>query len=542
MKKTAHPLKGIRSSWRDDGLYLGLLSIASLLLRLPGMWESLWYDEVCYTSVFFQSGRQQDILFRDVHPPLYTSLLMGWEALLGDGEAVVRLPSLLFGLASLWVMFAVVKHSFGRRIAWLATGLLALSPVHIWYSHEAKNNMLLLLLTLVTVFWLQRAWAADRTRDWILFTISALAALWTNVFAAWAVAAFFLWLLVQAARGDKDSRWHRVLASGAAVFFGWLPFVWLAFSHAGLLARSYLRPFGFANIYYLFLIYLPHGNTLRTLSPYEPMISLWKQPWWLFSVEGFYLALMAAGAREWLRRWRMNPAPRTENGSSGRAAIELYAMYLAAPPVLVMAASWFYPGLFIERSMILLLPPVLALMACGVMSVHSRTWRGVLLAALVLLCGGALYNLYVGKADSWTVYKQKPDWRGAARYLAGESQAAGGRIFILHTTPGETLDYSYGRFLKVEAGPAAANMPAKLPHGLMVDYEDAKFAGLMKQFGVERVYLIHELTWSQHVARILASLRSSASFSEEGGAHFKDIDIYRFRVSRGGSGIMQSSN
>jgi hypothetical protein len=46
-----------KSWWSQDGPYLGLLLVASSLLRWPRLTESLWYDEVCYTSVFFDSAR-----------------------------------------------------------------------------------------------------------------------------------------------------------------------------------------------------------------------------------------------------------------------------------------------------------------------------------------------------------------------------------------------------------------------------------------------------------------------------------------------------
>ena len=158
---------GLRSTLRPNRLIFPfLLLAAALLVRLPNFNESLWWDEVWYTYMQLNPSSINRVLFHDVHPPLYPLLMLGWIELFGDSEIAVRLPSLFFGLASLGVIFALARSWFNRRIAFLATILIALSPVHIWYSQEAKNNMLLLLLTVLTLYGLQQAWAEDR---WQLF-------------------------------------------------------------------------------------------------------------------------------------------------------------------------------------------------------------------------------------------------------------------------------------------------------------------------------------------------------------------------------------
>jgi 4-amino-4-deoxy-L-arabinose transferase-like glycosyltransferase len=517
--------------WAKDGSLLGLMLLASLLLRLPNLTESLWYDEVCYTSVFFKSNLLQNILFRDVHPLLYPLLMLLWEKAFGDAELIVRLPSLLFGLASIAMLFIVVKRWFDRKTAWLATGLLALSPVHIWYSHEAKNNMLLLLMTLVTVYRLQIAWTENRPRNWLLFVVSALTALWTNVFALWIVCALFMWLGIQVLREGGRSRMCSIGISGAAVFLGWLPFVWMSLSHADLLARSYLRPFTLVDAYYLFLIYLSHGNTLRTISPYKAINEMLAQPWWFFLFDAFFLALLVAGLRAWRRQWLAGSTRAALGEVPGRAKIELLSLYLLIPPLALMAASRVYAQLYIERSMIILLPPVVVLMACGVAAWRSPLLRRITLALLLLLNSWALLNLYVTKSDTWTVYKQNPDWRSAARYFGNEILNSNGNMFILTTTPGEALDYSYSRFLKSEMKQMAGNLPATLPHGRMDIYDEKKFIAFLARFGFTRFYLIHELTWSQNFESLLRSLQGSPAFEASGKAGFKDLDIYQFRVN-----------
>jgi uncharacterized membrane protein len=508
---------------------MALLLSGALLLRLPHLTESLWYDEIWYTSIFLRSSRLKDVLFQDVHPPLYAILMWIWTGLFGDSELAVRLPSLIFGLASIPLVFVLARRWFGRKTAWLASGLLAASPVHIWYSHETKNNMLLLLLTLATVYFLQKAWRENRPRHWILFAGSALAALWTNVFAVWVVCALFFWLLLQLFRKDGYRRMRAVILSGVAVSLGWLPFVWLSLTHMDELKRVYLRPFTPAQMYSLFLIYLSHGNTLRTISPYEPLRTIFSQPKALFLLEAFFLLLMGAGIRCWTQGWKAGTRPPGGKDLDSPAKGQMMLSYLLLPPILVMAASLAYRNLYIERSMIFLLPPFVILVSCGVMIWRSPLLRRALLSILLLLNGWALVNLYTVKADTWTVYKPNPDWRSAAAWLAREVRS-NRNIFILHTAPGEALDYSYKRVRESLPGNEALLLPKVLPHGRMGEYDEERFLAFLREYRLERIYLIHERTWSLNFQSLLKSLEGCPRLAPSGEAGFKDLDIYRFQV------------
>ena len=255
--------------WSSRLIFPFLLLLVALLVRLPNFNESLWYDEVWYTSMRLNPSSINRVLFHDVHPPLYPLLMLGWIELFGDSEIAVRLPSLVFGLASLGVIFALARSWFNRRIAFLATILMALSSVHIWYSQEAKNNMLLLLLTALTVY-VQQAWAKDRRQYWLLFIVAAVLALWTNHFSLWVIFSAFLWLWLKVLweRGRPRLKW--AVMSSVVVALCYLPTALLTLFQLNDLGRSYLRPFTLGEVYKLFLIYLSHGNTLRAMFPWAP--------------------------------------------------------------------------------------------------------------------------------------------------------------------------------------------------------------------------------------------------------------------------------
>jgi dolichyl-phosphate-mannose--protein O-mannosyl transferase len=69
------------------------------------------------------------------------------------GYRLARWTSVLFGAASLVLVFAVGCRLFSREVAMLAAFFLALSPWFITISATFKPDSLLVLLTLVTFWW-----------------------------------------------------------------------------------------------------------------------------------------------------------------------------------------------------------------------------------------------------------------------------------------------------------------------------------------------------------------------------------------------------
>ncbi len=141
-----------RGAWSALAAALGL----GLLVRLMriGVREA-WLDEAC-TALFAGSsdlGTLIESLRLDSNPPLYYILMYGWTTLFGTGEAALRFPSLIGGLALIVLLFMGVRELNGGRLAaGLAAGLGALSPLLVYYSVEARAYTL--LWTLATGVWL----------------------------------------------------------------------------------------------------------------------------------------------------------------------------------------------------------------------------------------------------------------------------------------------------------------------------------------------------------------------------------------------------
>ena len=132
-----------------------LILIAGLILRLFKLDQSLWLDEAINVT-FVRNLNLKSLIFDysvgDFHPPLYHILMRGWILLFGTSEIAVRLPSVILGLATVYVTYLIAKKLFENKTALISATLIATSPLHIYYSQEARMYMLAAFFTSLSVY------------------------------------------------------------------------------------------------------------------------------------------------------------------------------------------------------------------------------------------------------------------------------------------------------------------------------------------------------------------------------------------------------
>jgi 4-amino-4-deoxy-L-arabinose transferase-like glycosyltransferase len=141
--------------------------------------ESLWYDEVgsidqatrSLPSLFF--GFLQD-------PPLYPFLLRYWIKLFGLSEVSLRLPSVIISVLSVVLAFRIARLLFNKTVAFFTISLMTVSPLHIFYSQEARYYMLSFFLVLLSVYIFLILLRSDSKKHYYLLTIVNIANLYAN--------------------------------------------------------------------------------------------------------------------------------------------------------------------------------------------------------------------------------------------------------------------------------------------------------------------------------------------------------------------------
>ena len=87
--------------------------------------------------------------------------------LLSEDEAVVRVPALVAGIATIPAVWWTGVPLVGRRAALLAAGLVAVSPALVGWSVYGRGYALAVLLATLSFGCLARALGRDRQRLWI---------------------------------------------------------------------------------------------------------------------------------------------------------------------------------------------------------------------------------------------------------------------------------------------------------------------------------------------------------------------------------------
>ena len=370
--------------------------------------QSLWLDEVL--TVRNAVLPLERILFDPAvdrnFPPLHGALVHLFIRLFGSGEAAVRLPSVLVGTISIPFMFGVVRFWQGPAIGLLAAGLLAISPLHVWYSQEARPYALLLVLALASMWFAQRL--LQRPTDQLFqigLVLSASATLYCHLLALpflLFLAAYTLW------SARPPDRW-RVLTLfglvGALIapqlyqFWGSPPPVSANDNYSFNPAHLGYTVWAFGTGYSLGPTLLELRGGLAALGGHLPI---------MIPVLCGLGALLSLGARE---LWRRN-----------RRILWTMGAWLGFPLAFAVLGSVFSTHPFNVRYVLLSLPPFLLLLAMGVQHRPERLARLTALGFLALVSLGALRNYYVRPEY------QREDNRGGTAFL--NAHAGPGELVI----------------------------------------------------------------------------------------------------------------
>jgi len=229
-------MKGFRtyldkpSSWLVDRLALMALVFLALVVRFHGITvPAIWYDEAFSVLLAkYDLGQICSITARDLHPPFYYVVLHYWMIFFGDSALAVRSLSVMADVGAVLLGIKLMSLVATRRATWMAALLLALLPISVRYSQEARMYTLLgfwlMGATVALVCWVKQP---EKKRFPIIYVLLMSAAFYTHYFAALCMLThwFYWWW-------GRPGKYQTVLpvrpwilANGAIMmlFVPWLP-------------------------------------------------------------------------------------------------------------------------------------------------------------------------------------------------------------------------------------------------------------------------------------------------------------------------------
>jgi 4-amino-4-deoxy-L-arabinose transferase-like glycosyltransferase len=212
-----------------ESIAVGLLTGLAFALRVRGIGEGLYHDEL-YTYAETHGRDFAGMWHVVVHglpgasiektPPLY--FVLAWLASkLGSPETTIRLPSILFGTATVPLVFLLGRRTVGRGAALFGAAFIALSPFAIWYGIEARAYAGVMCLSALSALVLLKALDERRARWWVAWAVVGAALLYTHYTGALVLGLEGLWAL-----WSSREQWRSLVLAGvgaAALFAPWLP-------------------------------------------------------------------------------------------------------------------------------------------------------------------------------------------------------------------------------------------------------------------------------------------------------------------------------
>lgn len=186
----------------------------------------------------------------DGHPAFTQIFLWFWTALIGYQPMVVKLPFILSGIASVYLVYAISKLLFNAKSAYVAASLMAVLQYSVVYSQWARPYAFGLFFMLGAFYFLIRFSNDSRKVNLLGFAVLTSLSAYTHYFALLQLIVFSaLWFVFRL--NNTQRKWFLLAALGA--FILWLPHLPVTLNHLAMGGIGYWLKTP-ADDYYLDLI------------------------------------------------------------------------------------------------------------------------------------------------------------------------------------------------------------------------------------------------------------------------------------------------
>jgi uncharacterized membrane protein len=207
---------------RGDVLFVAAMVFAGLALRLPGLDAGLWFDEIIFLVNTARLPVEEIVTtFRTFNNHvLYSLSAHAAMSLFGESAWSLRLPALVFGIASIPPLYILGRQVANRQEAVLATVFLVASYHHVWFSQDARGYTGLVLGALITTILFIRLVSELSPPRLTVFAYAVCAALlaWIHLTGVLVICAHGVIGLLLAARANRESIRSLITGPGLALF------------------------------------------------------------------------------------------------------------------------------------------------------------------------------------------------------------------------------------------------------------------------------------------------------------------------------------
>jgi mannosyltransferase len=387
MAATATDVRTSLTQRRDARVMLWVIVAVAALLRLWALnGKSFWLDEIASVVIARMPGNSfwHWLWTEEGNMALYYVMLRPWLDI-HLGEGTVRLLSVLPGIASVPLMYAVGVRLFGRRAGLLSAVLLAISTCAVVYSQEARGYSWLLLGTLLSTYLFVRLIENPSFALAFAYGLAAGATFYFHYFGLLVPVAHAVSL---AALPNHRRPWKQLGIGGTLIVLIAIPVLWMIHIQP-VRHLDWVQPPSLLEFYHLGVFLAAESG--KGVGPVLLVLEL---------------VLIAVFLRQMLLVMR-------KSGDYSLWPYALVASGLLTPIFVSLVVSVVRP-VFFHRFLIICLPSWLLVCAVGTMALRERRLR------MWAIAGTCLLSL-VSTAISYS--RAREDWRGVANYLIDNASA-----------------------------------------------------------------------------------------------------------------------
>ncbi|MDD5111697.1 MAG: glycosyltransferase family 39 protein [Candidatus Altiarchaeota archaeon] len=361
------------------GVRAAAVAFALLLVFFAGCYrlggKSMWADEVI---VYFDSQEGARFMLRSLSP-LHLGLIR-IASFAGTDEVAMRFPSVVFGVVAALFTYKLAVMLYGWREGLLSLLMLATSSLYLHYMQEARLYMLMVMLSMASLYFLYRALHDGRNIFWLGFAVSNV----LNFYTSYAAAAVLLPELAYAILFYRKNRdvLAKCMAGTAAIAVLSLPGVYYALKFMKNRVAASMQETVVSILTPETLVSSFGGSYLYEGVSYAPILTF-------LLLALFFYGLVKSNARE-------------------RGLLALYTILPVVSGFFLTSTINMQP-----RYLLFVFPVYIIAVSKGLLSLSSGDARIMAVAGILIL--GALNTIAYYDVE-------KIDWRSTASYLKSNMQ------------------------------------------------------------------------------------------------------------------------
>jgi mannosyltransferase len=471
---------------------IGLATLISVRFWLP---ESLRLDE---SQSIWQSNRSYmdmlEVLARDVHMPLYGTLLHFWIETFGNNISTNRILSLAFYLASIYASYIVtLEFTRKQKIALYVAIMFTISPFLNWFGSELRMYSLFTFLTLCMHYLFYKIFYRNEASlyHWLAYFVCLILGVYTHYFFLVFIFCQVMFLLFNRHFLSGNKKW--LLGSAVVVtvisFVPWAMYVKYinsASSQTPLLTKP--------STVDLFNLYSNHLFGFQEDNLNTVILSIWP-------LAGLFVLFL-------LQKKNM--------------AIQLKHYYLATmaflPTFLLFVISILIRPIFLSRYLIMCLPPLYILIALLLFSQKNNLLKVLRPIFILAMIASLVVQIVNPKAPI------KEDYRGVINYVISQVKS---NDIVAATAPFTIypFDYYYNGSAKLITVPDW-DRKSGIP-----DFNEAKFIDQLDVLSKDNNKLYLVLSYDQGYEKKVVNIVNT-KLDLESEKEFPQIRLMVFRFRK----------